>query len=659
MTGENERDLRKILDMTRYASIVILALHFYFYCYRFFEQLGWRTGLTDSILNNLVRTGLFNQFIRSKLIALGLLAITLLGAKGKKEEELQLRKVIGLLACGLTLFLASGILFVFSSINFVAVSYTFITSAGYMLILAGGTRLSRFIQARLSKDIFNEENETFPQEERLLQNEYSVNFPCRYLLGKTSRESYINIINPFRGTIVCGTPGSGKSWFVILPLIKQMIEKGYTMFIYDFKYDDLSKAAYNWMQLNIDKYPVKPSFYAINFDDLTYSHRCNPLSPETMMNISDAAESATTILMGLNREWIRKQGDFFVQSAINFMTAIIWYLRNYGNGVFCTLPHVIEMMQVKYEDLFPVLKTQPEIRAYISDFIQSFEDEVSPQLNGQIASAKVSVAKLSSPPLYWILSGKDFTLDINNPDHPKIVCFGNNPEYKHIYGSVLSLYISRITKTINKKGKLKSAFVADEYPTLFFNSMDSLIATARSNKVATVLGMQDFSQLRQDYGKERADVLVNICGNIISGQVMGDSSKHLSDRFGKIIQVRESLSINRTDTSVSRSFQLDTAVPASKIATLSSGEFVGMVSDDPGNKIKRKIFHAEIIQDSDRINAEMKEFADIPKVREVSAQEISDNYYQVSQDIQSLIEQEVYKIEQQNEEDENYSDFEQ
>lgn len=651
MTGENERDLRKILDLTRYASILVLALHFYFYCYVFFEQIGWRCDLTDTLLRNLMRTGLFDQSIRSKIISLALLVITLLGARGKKEENQQLKNVISLLTGGLVLFLSSGVLFLFSPSGFVALGYIVITTIGYLFVIAGGTRLSRIIQARFSKDIFNEENETFPQEERLLQNEYSVNFPTRYFLGKTARNSYINIINPFRGTIVCGTPGSGKSWFVILPMIRQMIEKGYAMFIYDFKYDDLSRPAYNWMLANKDKYPATPSFYAINFDNLSYSHRCNPLSPETMLDISDAAESATTVLMGLNRDWIRKPSDFFVQSAINFMTAIIWYLRNYGNGIFCTLPHVVEMMQVKYADLFRVLETQPEIRAYISDFIQSFEDDVSPQLNGQIASAKVSVARLSSPQLYWVLSGNDFTLDINNPEHPKIVCVGNNPEKQHIYGSVLSLYISRLTKIINKKGQLKSAFVADEFPTIYFNKMDSHIATARSNKVATVLGIQDFSQLRQDYGKERADVLVNICGNIISGQVMGDSAKHLSDRFGKIMQVRESLSINRNDTSVSKSFQLDTAVPTSKIATLSSGEFVGMVSDDPTNKIKRKIFHAEILNNSERINTEMDFFKDIPKVSEISQQEIIDNYYQISHDIGSMIEQEIYKLQRYEEEE--------
>jgi len=325
-------------------------------------------------------------------------------------------------------------------------------------------------------------------------------------------------------------------------------------------------------------------------------------------------------------------------------------LRKYGNGCFCTLPHVIEMIQVNYEELFPVLNTEPEIQVLMNPFVTAYENDAMEQLEGQVASAKICLARLASPQIYWVLSGNDFTLDINNPEHPKIVCVGNNPEKQAIYGAVLSLYISRLVKIVNKKGKQKCALVFDEFPTIFFNNMDSLIATARSNKVAPVLGMQDFSQLRKDYGKEQADVIVNICGNLISGQVMGDSAKLLSERFGKIMQDRQSLSINRTDTSVSKSMQLDYAVPASKISALSSGEFVGMVSDDPNEKIKLKKFHAEVINNTDAINAEMTNFQNIPEVRELDSQQVLDNYYQVKQDITMLIEQEVYKLEIKDEE---------
>ena len=658
-TGENEMGLRKMLDMTRFASFFVLILHYYFYCYAVFKSWGLSSDITDRILANTADTGLFNNFHYSKLIALGLLVISLMGAKGKKSDELRPKTIAWLLLSGVVLFFGSVLIFRWiKDTQQVAIAYMIVTGTGYLSILAGGNLLSRLIYVRLSRDVFNEINETFPQEERLIKNDYSVNYEAQYRLKDKWRRSYINVINPFRGSIVCGTPGAGKSWFIILPLIKQMIEKGYAMFIYDFKYDDLSKPAYNWMLSNLHKYGNMPSFYAINFDNLSSSHRCNPLDPQNMLDITDATESARTILLGLNREWIKRQGDFFVESPINFVTAVIWYLRKYGNGCFCTLPHVIDMMQVGYEELFAVLNTEPEIQVLINPFITAYENDAMEQLEGQVASAKICMARLASPQLYWVLSGNDFTLDINDPEHPKIVCVGNNPEKQAIYGAVLSLYISRLVKLVNRKGKQKCALVFDEFPTIYFNNMDSLIATARSNKVAPVLGMQDFSQLRKDYGKEQADVIVNICGNVISGQVMGDSAKLLSERFGKIMQDRQSLSINKTDTSISKSMQLDFAIPASKISALSSGEFVGMASDDPHEKIKLKTFHAELINNSNAINEEIKGFKDIPMVRELKTQQVTDNYYQVKHDIQVLIEQEVYKLNLEEEEYDSIADEE-
>lgn len=266
------------------------------------------------------------------------------------------------------------------------------------------------------------------------------------------------------------------------------------------------------------------------------------------------------------------------------------------------------------------------------------------QLEGQIASAKIALARLSSPQLYYVLSGNDFTLDINNPDDPKIVCMGNNPQKIQIYGAVLSLYVTRLVKQVNKKGKLKSSLVFDEFPTIYLNNMDSLIATARSNKVATCLGIQDFSQLRKDYGREQADVIMNITGNIIAGQVTGDTAKQLSERFGKIMQDRESLSINSNDTSISRSKQLESAIPPSKIASLSSGEFVGMVADDPLNKIDLKTFHCEILNDHEAIKNEEAAYREIEPVRKIDQQAVQRNYEQVKQDIQEIIQSEMERL---------------
>ncbi|HRO41717.1 MAG TPA: conjugal transfer protein MobC [Flavipsychrobacter sp.] len=647
-TGENEQALRKILDMTRLISIVILVIHFYYYCYTAFQEWGLSSTFSDRILGNIYRTGIFSNFFKSKLIALGFLAISLLGAKGRKDEKLNYKTAFAYLITGLLLYFASYLsLMLRLPAQETAIVYIGITSIGFLLVLSGGTLLSRIIKSKFNnKDIFNKENETFPQEERLLENEFSINLPARYRLKNKVHNSWINIINPFRAVMVLGTPGAGKSYFVIRHVITQHIRKGFTMFVYDFKFDDLSRIAYNSWLKNKHRYRKPPRFFVINFDDLTRSHRCNPLEPSAMTDITDAAESARTILMGLNREWIKRQGDFFVESPINFLTAVIWYLKKYKDGEFCTLPHVIELMQADYDSLFTLFRTEAakECEVLINPFLNAYLNDVMEQLEGQIASAKVAMARLSSPQLYYVLSGNDFNLDINNPDDPKIVCMGNNPQKIQIYGAVLSLYVTRLVKQVNKKGKLKSSLVFDEFPTIYLNNMDSLIATARSNKVSTCVGIQDFSQLRKDYGREQADVIMNITGNIVAGQVTGDTAKQLSERFGKIMQDRESYSINSGDTSISRSKQLEVAIPPSKISALSSGEFVGMVADDPDNKIDLKAFHCEIINDHEALKREEASYKNIEVIRKLDNSMVQRNYFQIKQDIQDIIQSEVERL---------------
>jgi len=645
-TGENEQALRKILDMTRLMSLCILGIHFYYYGYEAFKKWDLVSSLTNNILSNIYYTGLFETFSRSKLLALGLLLISLLGAKGQKNEKLNPKKALRFICLGLFIYFASRFILIFQMESDTKMMvYAALVCTGYLFILKGGTLLSRLIYRRLnSNDIFNKENETFPQEERLLENEYSVNLPAQYYLKKKLRKSWVNIINPFRGILVAGTPGSGKSYFVIRHIITQHIHKKFSMFIYDFKFDDLTLIAWNTWKKYKHLYAVEPKFYIINFDDLNHSHRCNPLDPKSMIDITDAAESARTILLGLNREWIKKQGDFFVESPINFLTAVIWYLRKYNDGEFCTLPHVIELMQIDYDSLFTLLRTEKEIEVLINPFVSAYLQDVMEQLEGQIASAKISMARLSSAQLYYVLSGNDFTLDINNPLEPKIVCMGNNPQKVQTYGAVLSLFVSRLIKQVNQKGRLKSSLIFDEFPTIYLNNMDSLIATARSNKVSTCLGIQDFSQLRKDYGREQADVILNITGNIISGQVTGDTAKQLSERFGKIMQDRESLSINSSDTSISRSKQLESAVPASKISTLSAGEFVGIMADDPDCRIELKAFHCDIINDHQALKKEQDSYQDITAVRKIDNSMIQRNYMQVKQDISELVNSEMERL---------------
>lgn len=647
-TGENAEALKKIIDLIRKCSILLLCLHFYIYCYQAFVAWGLSHKMAEQILGNIGNTGLFRNFYISKAACLLLLLISLIGAKGKKDEKLKLSTAIRMLLSGLVIFGCSHLLLrLTASTEVLAAIYMVVTGIGFLLILNGGNLLTRILKDKLQGDIFNALQETFPQEERLLENEYSINLPARYNLKGKLRKSWINIINPFRSLLVVGTPGAGKSYFVIRHVITQHIRKCFTMFIYDFKFDDLSIIAYNTFLKYKHLHKVTPKFYVINFEDLSLSHRCNPLYPDSMTDITDATESSRTIMLGLNREWIRKTGDFFVESPINFLTGIIWFLRKYRNGKYCTLPHCIELMQMNYDQLFPVLRTEPEIEVLINPFVTAYVNGAMEQLEGQIASAKITMARLASPMLYYVMSGNDFTLDINNPQEPKIVCVGNNPQKAQVYGAVLSLYVSRMIKLVNRKNQLKSSLIFDEFPTIYIggaSGIEGTIATARGNRVSTVLAVQDISQLRKDYGKESADVIFNIVGNIISGQVLGDTAKTLSERFGKIMQQRESLSINSNDTSISRSTQLESAIPPSKIASLSSGEFVGAVADDPTNKIALKTFHCEIINDHDALKAEEAAYVPIPKIRDITPAEIDENYRRIKDEVVAIIETEMERI---------------
>ena len=648
------RALGKIMDFLRAVSIILAIMNVYWYCYEAMRMWGVTIGVVDRILINFNRTGgLFHSILYTKLFSLLLLALSCLGTKGVKAEKMSWSKIWTVLAVGFCLFFLNWwILLLPISHLGNATLYIFTMTAGYICLLMGGLWMSRLLKHNLMEDVFNNENESFMQETKLMENEYSVNLPTRFYYKKKWQRGWINVVNPFRATIVLGTPGSGKSFAVVNNYIKQQIEKGYSMYIYDFKFSDLSTIAYNHMMNHQNGYKVKPQFYVINFDDPRRSHRCNPIHPDFMSDISDAYESAYTIMLNLNKTWVQKQGDFFVESPIILFAAIIWYLRIYKNGKFCTFPHAIELLNRRYEDVFPILTSYPELENYLSPFMDAWQGGAMEQLAGQIASAKIPLSRMISPQLYWVMSASEFTLDINNPEEPKILCVGNNPDRQNIYGAALGLYNSRIVKLINKKGQLKSSVIIDELPTIYFKGLDNLIATARSNKVAVCLGFQDFSQLVRDYGDKEAKVVINTVGNIFSGQVVGETAKTLSERFGKVLQKRQSISINRQDVSTSINTQMDSLIPPSKISGLTQGMFVGSVSNNFTERIEQKIFHAEIVVDTEKVKREESHYQPIPIINDFKdadgndcmKQAIQGNYNQIKEDVKQIVKDELERI---------------
>jgi hypothetical protein len=593
-TNENEFGLKKIMDMTRLISVILLLMHFYFSCYAFFKAQGWRHRVGDQVLNNVLRTGIFDNFHKAKLLSLAFLIFSLLGAKAKKGEAFNYQTCTVYILSGLIIYFLSGMIFLISiDITGVTVLYVTTTILGYALFMTGGTQFFRIIRQKLKGEVFNTDNETFPQEERLITNKYSINLPTTYNLKGKVRKGWINIINGFRGGILLmGLPGSGKT-LIAKEILKQQIEKGYAMFIHDFKFPDLTKVAYNHYMKNKKNYRVEPEFHIINFEDV--HQRCNPLMPASIESITDAASASRAILLGLNQEWIGKQGDFWVESSINFTTALIWYLRLYEDGKYCTLPHVVELAQTPLEKLFAILISEPTLEVLVMPFVRALEGDAGKQLIGQISGASISLGTLATEKLYYVLSGSDFSMNINDPKKPKIVCIANNPQVSNIYSAVISLYLNTLQKLLKEQEEQPCGILLEEFANISWASADKFLSICRSYLVNVTLIIQDASQLIMHYGEKQAKVILSMIGNIISGQVTGESAKNLSERFGKIMQDRQSLTISSADTSINKSMQLDYAIPQSTIASLSAGEVVGVVADNPDQRINHKMFHGQVM----------------------------------------------------------------
>ncbi len=617
-------------------ALAALILHFYTFCYAAFAQWDLTTPIIDRLATNLGHSGPFHYKASSKLIALFFLGLTAVGSPADYRIPSLIKLLLHALL-GLCLYFGSDILLQLTARpTTLAAFYMAITLAGLALLYSIIRQIVSLVAGHLSNDIFNTMGQTFPQQEQKLPGPQSIHLRARYQLGSQTRASFINL-EIYRGTLVMGTPGSGKTRYVFRQMIRQSLANKMALFVYDLKYDDLTRLTYNSFRSLGPDPGFSPAFYSVNFDDLACSHRCNPLDPSSLDDISDAAEAARTMLLSLNRKWVDMQGDFFCESAISFFTATIWFLRRYEDGRYCTLPHLIELIQTEYHELFSILQSYPEIQTRINSFIVAYQSNTMEQLQGQVDSARVPLAALASPRLYYLLSANDFTLDINDPAHPKIVCIGSNPQKQHIYGAIVSLYVSRMLKLINRKGGTPCHLLYDEFTSFYAPNMPQTIATGRANKIAITLGIQDLSQLRAEYGRNQADALFNLPGNIISGQVSGDSASQLSARFGKILQERSTISINSRDTSTSQSHQLDPAIPPSKIATLSSGEFVGITADNPSQPMRLKAFHCRIDIDYAALQKEEQSWVSLPQVAPATPQDIDRNFRRIKEEVRQLV----------------------
>lgn len=585
-------------------SVVFFSVIGFMAYYPILQYSQWDSKLFEIVHQFLLRFEALQHPYKSR----GLLVMCILGSvllyNPRKKEGRSLSGGLLYFGLGCTLFWVSGIFK--SATPGMLWASAILYLSGFLFTVSGAVRLFQIMNFgnMAEDDPFNDKNETFRQMEQRIETEHSVNIPYVYWHKGKLRKAWINFVNLFRALLIIGTPGSGKSFALIEEIIEQMIEKGFTMLIYDFKFDTLSKITYNYLKRKRErlkasdpgKLAAMPEFFVISFDDIEKSNRCNPIDPYLMTSQSDAADAATVIMKNLNKDWI-KRSDFFAKSAISFVSGLIWYLKKkseeQGKNV-CTLPHAITLSMVNIEYLLEIMMQDLEVRTLMIPFKDAMERQAGQQLAGQTASAQISLSMLANKEIYYIMTGNDFRLDINNPKKPKILCIQNNPDRSEIYAAPIGLYINKILKVVNKPGGRPLGLILDELPTVFIMGLRKIIDTGRSHYVATVLGIQSITQLIADYGRELAEVIFDNCSNVFSGAAKGETARRISEIFGRIHQEKKSKTVSNNDTTVNYSTILSELLPKSKITSMSTGHFGGIVADTFENPIQQKLCFGQI-----------------------------------------------------------------
>ncbi|OKS88804.1 type IV secretion system DNA-binding domain-containing protein [Mucilaginibacter polytrichastri] len=532
----------------------------------------------------------YANLVYSKLATLGLICLVSIGTLAKKEVDLQPKKhIVYPLTLGLLLFFGS--LFCYGRDGPILFAYTRWWDLVYMLLSISGALLtsiamdniSKLIRSGLGKDVWNVEGESFQQPEKLITTDYSVNIPMLFYYKRKVRNGWINLTNPFRATLLIGTPGSGKSFSIVNPFIRQLIAKGFCLALYDFKFPDLGQIAYYHYLLAKQQGKLPGyDFHVVNLNEVEKSRRINPWKREYIRTLADAGETAEALVEAM------KKGDksggsdqFFTQSAINFLSACIYFMSRYEDGKYSSFPHVLALLNRSYEEIFQTLFKQTELASLLSPFVSAFKNKAFDQLEGQVGTLKIFLSRLATKETYWVFSGDDFDLKISDKENPAMLVLANDPATQNINSACYSVIINRLTKLINSKGNKPSALIIDELPTLFVHKIENLIATARSNKVAVLMGLQELPQFQQQYGKDTAATITSVTGNVLSGSVRSkETLDWLEKLLGRNKQISEGLSIDRNKTSTSLNEKLETLVPAGKIATLNAGELVGVIATD-------------------------------------------------------------------------------
>ncbi len=618
-------------------GLLVLGVDLFYNYFSFFKENGLTNVYINKILIRLyegvpyLKNPLFTRSLCLLILYATSLAFGVRKAPGKDEKP-----VYYVLAFALST--ATFVLVPFIRMGFwLHLAITLVSLSGFVW---GYLKIRRHYYFFGKKNEFNEDNQIFKQSKKVVDNPYSVNF-------KTDKGT-VNVVNPFRGTMVLGTPGSGKSYSVIEEYIRQHIKKGFAMMVYDFKFPSLAKEAYAFYQYYRRNYKTEPNFSVISLDDIERSNFINPISPNLIRKAADAIEAAQTVLYNLNKEWITKK-DFFAQSAISYFASCIYFLKIYEEGKYCTLPHAIALASCPDEKVFRIFSTYKELKFFMTPFADALEKQAYEQLAGQTASARIPLSQLATKELFWVMGNNVYPklnvpLTINDPENLTIMVLANSPSTQTTNSPALGLIATQLLKEINAQDRHPSSIILDELPTMYFMGLDNLIATARSNKISTTIGMQDLEQLKRDYGDKVAATIFNIVGNIFSGAVRSETASKLQEIFGKKKQKLKNLTVD-SGTSYSINQSLEYAIPVSIISQLSQGEFVGVVSDNFGENIDRKIFRGKI-----KVNKRTDQIKDeIPKVLGDDVKDVEQllqgNYNRIVDEVDNLVASELARIE--------------
>ena len=571
----------------------------------------------SNILQSFAKMGVFFPPINAKLSTLVLITLVAIGTRAKKKRDLDATKEIFLpISVGVIMIISSLALvwgagnpnlpYVVPYLNGYQLGYLLLSYAGTMITQKGADSISKLMQTKMDKDRWNTEEESFDQNRELVETPTSVNIPYKFRYKKQTHQGWMNI-DPFRGSMVIGVPGSGKSFGVINPAIRQLVGKGFCLCIYDFKFPSLGEIAYYHHLLKKKTDPnYKHKFHVVNLDEVEYSRRVNPFKKEYISTLAQAQEMAESMVSALQKGGSSGGGgseQFFTQSAVNFLASTIYYFATYENGKYSDLPHILAFMNRSYEEIFDTLFTNEELVSLMSPFKSAYENKAFDQLEGQIGTIKIFLSRLATKESFWVFSGDEVQLKISDPENPSILILASNPRTQDINSALYSAVLNRVISQINDKGNLYSGLIADEFPTIYIHKIDNLVATARSNKVAVMLGLQEQPQLRQFYKKEVAETISAIMGNILSGAVRDKGTLDwLEKLFGKIKQKSYSESISNQGTNMTISEKMDVMIPAGKIAGQRTGEMVGMVVQGEDNATEE--FKTSAI--SGKINLDMK-----------------------------------------------------